>query len=354
MKFKRKDTEIFSLSFLDCVCCGFGAVLLLFVITASRKADTQLELRAQIDIIIGQMEDEIDKKNITIANLRRSLTIERKRNQDSIITLKEKNKLKTELDEELSLLLAKLMSLEEALGKLMKDKENMPTQEEEPPLPIPNEEKRQYLTGFDMLGDNVLFLIEASGGMTSDTQAEAQEFIGAEDDEKRKAPKWSRVKKAMQWLIGNLKLESNYKVVFFNNEIHAVTTRSGQEWFDPSDPDLTEEVLEEIDKFVPNDGANLERAFVMVNEMPIEPDRVILIVDGLPTQADSYDAPSALEDHDRMNMFRIARKALTTPIPINTLLFPMKGDPAAAVHYWRLSDENGGAMVCPSRTWPDI
>ncbi len=354
MKFKRKDTEIFSLSFLDCVCCGFGAVLLLFVITASRKADTQLELRAQIDIIIGQMEDEIDKKNLTITNLRRSLTIERKRNQDSIITLTEKNKLKTELDDELSLLLAKLMSLEEALGKLMKDKDDMPTQEEEPPIPIPNEEKRQYLTGFDMLGDHVLFLVEASGGMTYDTQTEAQAHIDDEDDAKREAPKWSRVKKALQWLIGNLKMESQYKIVFFNNEINPLEIRSGLDWFDPSDRDQIEEVLEEIDKVVPGDGANLERAFMMVNDMPIEPDRVILIVDGLPTQADSYDAPSVLEDHDRMNMFRIARKALTTNVPINTLLFPMKGDPAAAVHYWRLSDENGGAMVCPSRTWPDI
>ena len=30
---KRRETEVFSLSFLDCICCGFGAVLLVFLLT---------------------------------------------------------------------------------------------------------------------------------------------------------------------------------------------------------------------------------------------------------------------------------------------------------------------------------
>ena len=29
----RRDTEIFSLSFMDCICCGFGAIILLLVLT---------------------------------------------------------------------------------------------------------------------------------------------------------------------------------------------------------------------------------------------------------------------------------------------------------------------------------
>lgn len=33
MKLRRRDTEIFSLSFLDCICCGFGAIILLLVLT---------------------------------------------------------------------------------------------------------------------------------------------------------------------------------------------------------------------------------------------------------------------------------------------------------------------------------
>jgi hypothetical protein len=33
MKVKRRDAEIFSLSFMDCICCGFGAIILLLVLT---------------------------------------------------------------------------------------------------------------------------------------------------------------------------------------------------------------------------------------------------------------------------------------------------------------------------------
>jgi hypothetical protein len=33
MKLKRRDVEVFSLSFMDCICCGFGAIILLLVLT---------------------------------------------------------------------------------------------------------------------------------------------------------------------------------------------------------------------------------------------------------------------------------------------------------------------------------
>jgi len=33
VKKKDRDIEVFSLSFLDCICCGFGAMILLFVLS---------------------------------------------------------------------------------------------------------------------------------------------------------------------------------------------------------------------------------------------------------------------------------------------------------------------------------
>jgi len=32
----RRDTETFSMSFLDCICCGFGAIILLLVVRLIR------------------------------------------------------------------------------------------------------------------------------------------------------------------------------------------------------------------------------------------------------------------------------------------------------------------------------
>ncbi len=34
---RRGDVEVFSLSFLDCICCGFGALILLLVLTKNAE-----------------------------------------------------------------------------------------------------------------------------------------------------------------------------------------------------------------------------------------------------------------------------------------------------------------------------
>ena len=42
---KRRPIEVFSLSFLDCLCCGFGAILLLFILSiGSGRAGVESEI----------------------------------------------------------------------------------------------------------------------------------------------------------------------------------------------------------------------------------------------------------------------------------------------------------------------
>ena len=50
MKRRKRETEVSSLSFLDCICCGFGAVLLLFVLTVGKKSDTLIDIKAKIAV----------------------------------------------------------------------------------------------------------------------------------------------------------------------------------------------------------------------------------------------------------------------------------------------------------------
>ena len=52
MRRPRREAEAFSMSFLDCICCGFGAVILLLVVTeygdpvplAATKEDLQKQV----------------------------------------------------------------------------------------------------------------------------------------------------------------------------------------------------------------------------------------------------------------------------------------------------------------------
>jgi|TARA_B110000259_G_scaffold65330_1_gene76931 hypothetical protein len=39
-------------------------------------------------------------------------------------------------------------------------------------------------------------------------------------------------------------------------------------------------------------------------------------------------------------------------VPLNTILFPMEGDPEAAALFWQTALDTDGAFIAPSRDWP--
>ena len=58
---KRREFEVFTLSFLDCICCGFGAIILLLVLTDVGKPivieKSEKNLNGQIDALQRQLFD---------------------------------------------------------------------------------------------------------------------------------------------------------------------------------------------------------------------------------------------------------------------------------------------------------
>jgi hypothetical protein len=57
---KRRETEVFSLSFLDCICCGFGAVLLVFLLTISTKSMVDKGTVDEVRERVKKAESEMD------------------------------------------------------------------------------------------------------------------------------------------------------------------------------------------------------------------------------------------------------------------------------------------------------
>jgi hypothetical protein len=57
---RRRSVEVFSLSFLDCICCGFGAIILLLVLTdyqrPAKLEASHINLRGQIRDLQQQLE----------------------------------------------------------------------------------------------------------------------------------------------------------------------------------------------------------------------------------------------------------------------------------------------------------
>jgi hypothetical protein len=77
VKKKDRDIEVFSLSFLDCICCGFGAMILLFVLSKF-SAPQQIEA-AQVDLKarIARLEEEMHEIRGETVVLNRELTAKR-------------------------------------------------------------------------------------------------------------------------------------------------------------------------------------------------------------------------------------------------------------------------------------
>ena len=73
MKTKRRDIEIFSLSFLDVICCGFGAIILLFVLSKFAEPVIIEEVREDFQAEIMRLEEELHEIRGETAVLNREL-----------------------------------------------------------------------------------------------------------------------------------------------------------------------------------------------------------------------------------------------------------------------------------------
>ena len=95
LRARRREMETMSLSFIDCICCGFGAVILLLVITKLFEPIRIEESRTQLEQLLVKYQEElkdileetqivqrerdqvlelVDSEDVIIAQLQRQLT----------------------------------------------------------------------------------------------------------------------------------------------------------------------------------------------------------------------------------------------------------------------------------------
>lgn len=350
---KRRETEVFSLSFLDCICCGFGAVLLVFLLTVSQK---QLVDKSVVDDVQRRVEKTKTEVNLStedlarlgrsVAALRLELEDLQKRSQAEQLKLSERKR-------EMMLMLQQSGNLKDAIDQLLGEKKNIPT-EDVAPVPIPEVDRRQYLTGVKLNGEFVVFLVRVSGSMLGETIDDAVTRLAESDEKKRAAPKWQRVVQSLEWLIATLDPETKFQILLFNDETASILPNQEDKWFSLQDKPTLAQIIKKLHEIVPQGGANLERAFTKIRFLPRLPDSIVLLTDGLPTKSDSLPVEGDVDEGYRIRFFEIATKQLPPRIPVSTILFPLlSGDPGAPGLYWELANATRGALVSPSKSWPD-
>lgn len=350
---KRRETEVFSLAFLDCICCGFGAVILVFILTLSQKIHVDKSSVDEVRDRLKQMQKDLTTSQADLDRIAQVLAAAQLELED-VNAKNTQDQLKlTTRQRELLLMLQRTGAMKEALAALLGEKKNLPT-EDHAPVPIPNVDRRQYLTGVRLEGDFVLFVVRCSGSMLDDTIEAAAARLSDTDAKKREAPKWVRTIHALEWMIASLDPETHFQILFFNEETTPVLANRGDEWFSTKDKKSIGEIIARLNSIVPQGGANLERAFTAIRFLPRLPDSIVLFTDGLPTKSDSLPVEGDIGEELRIRFFEIATKQLPPRIPVSTILFPLlTGDPAAPGLYWELANATRGALVSPAKSWPD-
>jgi hypothetical protein len=103
---------------------------------------------------------------------------------------------------------------------------------------------------------------------------------------------------------------------------------------------------------VPAEGTNLEVLFTTIAGMASPPDNIFLITDGLPTLGSRGADSGTISGRDREELFERALRELPEGIPVNIIMMPLEGDPAAPGWYWQLAMQSGGSFMMPSPDWP--
>ena len=211
---------------------------------------------------------------------------------------------------------------------------------------------RQYLTGLKVGGQRILILVDASASMLDETIVNIIIRRNLDERSRRNSPKWQRTIRTVEWLVANLPRESALQIYTFNTTAVPVVAELQGKWVASTDTQNVNRMLSALHQAIPQNGTSLFNAFTAAARVGPRPDNILLLTDGLPTQGDRKSGKTTISAGERLNLFHQAVKKLPKSVPVNTILFPMEGDPMAAVSFWQLAVETRGSFLTPTRDWP--
>lgn len=358
----RRLLTPFSLSFLDIMSCGFGSVVLLFLII-KHNVDTNtiipVDTRDQTSEVM-LLEEEIleGRKNLaktrnTISEIDEQLVEAQGMARRIMEKIQETRSLAEQLSDttsavELDRLKLNIKELEEQKKQLQEEVRDTGDDVRR----LVGEGNREYLTGLKLGGKRILILLDVSGSMLDDTIVNIIRIRNMRDGIKRNAPKWVQTLRMVDWLTARFPRDSQYQVYVFNTKTRSALPGQEGKWLDVGNKADLNSVIEALGKIVPEGGTNLENAFAAIGKLRPRPDNVYLITDGLPTRGSRTIRGTTITGKQRLNLFTRAVKQMPGGVPVNVILAPLEGDPEAAFAYWRLAMSTDGSFLIPSEDWP--
>ncbi|HEY7821052.1 MAG TPA: VWA domain-containing protein [Vicinamibacteria bacterium] len=362
---RRRKVEFFSLSFLDAICCGFGAVILIFMILNAVFGGTYRprndELRAEVDLL----EEEVMEGQVSLVELRNSVEAS---DREAVLASGLSRRLieaLTEVREELATFEQSTLATREHVEKLKTDVKTLEDEVKRLSAAGPSDETpgdrlrsfvgdgdRQYLTGLKVGGRRILILVDRSASMLDDDIVNIVRRRNLSDAVKLRSAKWRQAVSTVDWITTQLPRDSKFQIYGFAAEAAPIVPGTDGQWLDAGSRDALDGAANQLKKVVPHGGTNLLQGFGVISRLSPPPDNVFLLVDGLPTMGRRVSGRTTISARDRLRLFEEATRGLPSRLPMNVILFPMEGDPAAPSEYWKLAVATGGAFVSPSKDWP--
>ena len=361
---KRRKMEVFTMSFLDCMSCGFGAVILLFMIINSQVIRNTDAPPKELLGETTRLEFEIlnHRKNLVLAkNTIEDLEDEEVRAADQIAQIIALLvKLKAELEKQDSETLAKIERVEKLksdIERLEDEKIRLLALEKQlesgsEVRSFTGEGDRQYLTGLKVGGDRILILVDASASMLDRKIINIIRRRNMSRAVKLRSLKWRQAVASVDWLSAQLPKTSKFQIYKFNTEAKAVLKGSEGVWLEVGDGKQLDEAIRILRRTVPENGTNMFDALDVINKLNPKPDNVILLVDSLPTMNTPDPARGMVTGQERLRFHYEATALVPSGVPVNVLLYPMEGDYEATIAYWLLAYGTGGSFMSISKDWP--
>jgi hypothetical protein len=351
----------FSLSFLDIMSCGFGAVVLLFLIIKhnvdahapipslpDQSSEVSLLEKEILDgqaglVVARNTLEETDHEVVTAEGLARQIMQKIRESAGQTEALAGGSE-QTEIEQ----LKAELLSLEQQLitARSTNKASGQATRS------FSGRGDREYVTGLKLGGDRIVVLLDSSASMLDDTIVNVIRRRNMSDAVKRSSAKWQQAIKIVNWLSTRFPVTSQYQILTFNTDVKALNGGDKSTWLKVSDRPQLNANFNKLSEIIPSGGTSLEKVFAAAAAMRPRPDNIYLITDGLPTQGLTTPRSSTVSGQQRLQLFEDALKALPGSVPVNVILSPMEGDPMAASAFWQLALITQGSFLSPSSDWP--
>jgi hypothetical protein len=360
---RRRRTDAFGLSFLDCICCGFGAVILFYVMMSAqgglRRIHTADELKAEIN----RLDEAVQSGTANLAVLRNSID---KADADRATAeataarldaaLKSQREQLSSYDADSLARRAHIDALKADIRSLQEGKRRLEAGSLERATPgqetHTSTDERRYITGIVLHGRHILILVDRSASMLHEDLVSIIRLRNANDAAKRAASKWRRTVQIVNWMATQLPPGSKYQIFGFNIKAEPLSAGAPLDWLDSSDAKALARNMESLQALVPRDGTSLINAFSATRTLNPLPDQIVLITDGLPTQGKTPGLRKYVDAGARERLFDEAMATIPEHVPVDVVLLPMKGDVQAAHRFWKLARATKGTLLAPSKDWP--